>query len=68
MRRDRRRTDHLRDATNMVQPPARSLDEPPPTWWERGFVYLEFFGFTLLFVTGMIATAWGAVRYAMGAI
>ena len=52
----------------MVQPPARSLDEPPPTWWERGFVYLEFFGFTLLFVTGMIATAWGAVRYAMGAI
>jgi hypothetical protein len=68
MRRDRRRTDHLRDVTNMVQPPARAHDERPPTWWEGGFVYLELFGFTVLFVTGMIATAWGTARYVMGAI
>ncbi len=66
MRRDRRRTDHLRDVANMVQPPARAHDELPPTWWERGFVYLEFFGFTVLFVTGLIASAWGALRYVAG--
>lgn len=50
----------------MVQPPVRSHDEPLTTWWERGFVYLEFFGFSVLFVTGLIATAWGAVRYVLG--
>jgi hypothetical protein len=50
----------------MVQPPARAHDELPPTWWERGFVYLEFFGFTVLFVTGLIASAWGALRYVAG--
>ncbi|WP_347091653.1 hypothetical protein [Sphingomonas parapaucimobilis] len=52
----------------MVQPSARAHDEPPPTWWERGFVYLEFFGFTVLLVSGMITSAWAAIRYATGVI
>jgi hypothetical protein len=66
MRRDRRRPSDLRDGANTTLPPVRSTGESPPTWWEKGFVYLEFFGFTVLLVTALIASAWGAVRYVAG--
>lgn len=67
MRRDRRRSDHLRDAPKMIQPPSGDgREEPPPTVWERGFIWLELFGFGVLFISGMVAGAWGAIRYFAG--
>ena len=67
MRRDRRRSDHFPDAGKMVQPPSGTdPDDAPPTVWERGFIWLEFFGFGVLFVSGMAAGAWSAIRYFAG--
>ncbi|WP_341210755.1 hypothetical protein [Sphingomonas paucimobilis] len=50
----------------MIQPTPRSRDEQPPNRWERGFVWLELFGFATLFAVGTIASVWGAVDYLAG--
>lgn len=57
MRQDRRRP---------APPAMRQRDEPPPNRWERVTVSLEFGGFTVLAVSGMIACAWSTVRYFAG--
>lgn len=56
MRRDRR-SDPL---------PMHPRDEPLPSRWERVGVWLEFGGFAVLAASGLIASAWGAIRYVAG--
>lgn len=46
--------------------PMRPCDEPPPSRWERVGVWLEFGGFAVLTVSGLIACGWGALRYVAG--
>lgn len=58
MRRERRRP--------APPPMVPDKQEPPPSWWERGFIYLEFFGFGVLVVSGMVVSVWGAIRYIEG--
>ena len=56
MRRDRRSD----------PPPMQPRDQPPPSRWERVEVLLEFGGFAVLAVSGLIASVWGAIRYVAG--
>ena len=57
MRRERRRP--------APPPMVPDKQEPPPSRWERGFIWLEFFGFGVLVVAGMIVSMWGAINYLM---
>lgn len=57
MRRDRRRSDPL---------PMCSRDEPPPSRWERVEVWLQFGGFAVLTVSGLIVSVWNVIRYVAG--
>lgn len=46
--------------------PTRSLcarDEPPPSRWERVEVWLEFGGFAVLTISGLIVSVWNVMRY-----
>ncbi|MFH8652343.1 hypothetical protein ACH37Y_06465 [Sphingomonas paucimobilis] len=58
MRRERRRP--------APPPMVPDSQDAPPSHWERGFIYLEFFGFGVLIVSGMVVTFWGAFRYLEG--
>lgn len=44
----------------------RQRDEPPPSRWERVGIWLEFGGFAVLAVSGLIAYGWSAIRYIAG--
>lgn len=66
MRRHRPRSEHIRDASKMIQPSPPGRDDQAPSRWERVEIWLEFGGFAVLSASGLIASAWGAVRYVAG--
>ncbi|WP_428968294.1 hypothetical protein ACQR50_10585 [Sphingomonas sp. Xoc002] len=50
----------------MVQPSPPGRDDQTPSRWERVEIWLEFGGFAVLSASGLIASAWGAIRYVAG--